>query len=99
MLGITAAIPYGFSACPDQVAAPARAATAHAPTLARDVIMAVVAAVFSVLFISVLPQHRRGGHVEGLAAVHLLRPSVPAPAFRRIWPSVRGWRRSATGAA
>ena len=90
MSGITAAIPYGFSGSPDQVAAPRRAVAAR-PRAARDVIVAVRRN-RSRCSSSVLPQPRRGGRVEGLAAVHLLRPS-DSSASRSAGPTVRGQRR------
>jgi basic amino acid/polyamine antiporter, APA family len=51
MTGITAAIPYAFSALAQLKWRWADHTTLHAPRFARDMVVAVVALVFSILFI------------------------------------------------
>ena len=69
---------------PDQVADASTAAQLHTPRFARDVGIAVVALVFSVLFICVLAQHRRG-QPSGRSTC---RSSSPAVAFLARHPGL-----------
>ena len=74
MSGITAAIPYALlRAGPDQVAAAWTTASVHTPRFARDVTVAVVGLVFSVLFIVYSRNTGEDTLLEEYLPVHLRR--------------------------
>ena len=75
MIGIAAAIPYGFSALAQIKWRIADRRTIARSRLARDLITAAVSLIFSMLFVVLLDQHR-SHRVRGLRTVRLPRRRV-----------------------
>ena len=87
MSGITAAIPYGFSALAQIKWRLQDNRRSHTPRFVRDVDVAVVALVFSLAVHLVLAQHRRQPWHGVWLTVHLQPASPSCSASRSTWRS------------